>query len=56
MPWTISLPFYFILGTFAAYKALYEFVFSPFYWHKTEHGVATQKHQGSEVGETLRTS
>jgi cellulose synthase/poly-beta-1,6-N-acetylglucosamine synthase-like glycosyltransferase len=56
MPWTISLPFYFILGTFAAYKALYEFVFSPFYWDKTEHGVATQKHQGSEVGETLRTS
>ncbi len=56
MPWTISLPFYFILGTFAAYKALYEFVFSPFYWDKTEHGIAAQKNQRSATTETLRTS
>lgn len=40
LPWILALPFYFILGTFAAYKALYEFVVSPFYWDKTEHGVA----------------
>jgi cellulose synthase/poly-beta-1,6-N-acetylglucosamine synthase-like glycosyltransferase len=39
IPWAFSLPFYFILGTFAAYKALYEFIFHPFYWDKTEHGV-----------------
>ena len=39
LPWIILLPFYFILGTFAAYKALYEFVVRPFYWDKTEHGV-----------------
>jgi glycosyltransferase XagB len=39
IPWSFSLPFYFILGTFAAYKALYEFIFHPFYWDKTEHGV-----------------
>jgi len=36
------LPLYFILGTFAAYKALYEFVVSPFYWDKTEHGVTAK--------------
>ncbi len=39
LPWAITLPVYFILGTFAAYKALYEFVVTPFYWDKTEHGI-----------------
>lgn len=40
VPYIITLPVYFLLGTLAAYKALYEFVVSPFYWDKTEHGVA----------------
>lgn len=48
IPWAISLPVYFMLGTFAAHKALYEFVFSPFYWDKTEHGVATPKGQNGK--------
>ncbi len=39
LPWAVTLPAYFILGTFAAYKALYEFVVTPFYWDKTEHGI-----------------
>ncbi|WP_372992208.1 glycosyltransferase family 2 protein [Sulfitobacter sp.] len=42
LPWVVTLPLYFILGTFAAYKALYEFVVSPFYWDKTEHGVTAK--------------
>ena len=40
LPWAITLPIYFILGTFAAYKALYEFVLMPFYWDKTQHGLS----------------
>ncbi len=36
--WVPSLHFYFPLGVFAAYKALWELVFAPFYWDKTAHG------------------
>ena len=39
LPWAVTLPIYFILGTFAAYKALYEFIVIPFYWDKTQHGL-----------------
>ncbi len=38
MRWTPSMPFYAPLGTIAAYKALYEMVFAPFFWDKTRHG------------------
>ncbi len=30
---------YFVLGAAAAYKALYELVFCPFFWDKTNHGL-----------------
>lgn len=38
--WTLTLPAYFPLGTLAAFKAVYEFISSPFYWDKTQHGIA----------------
>lgn len=38
MKWVPSLHFYYPLGVFAAYKALIELVFTPFYWDKTNHG------------------
>jgi len=38
VPWALTLPAYFPLGTLAGYKALYECVFNPFYWDKTQHG------------------
>ena len=28
------------MASFAAYKALYEMVTCPFYWDKTQHGIA----------------
>ncbi len=40
MPWVPTLHFYFPLGVFAAYKALFELVFQPFYWDKTQHGLS----------------
>ena len=40
MPWVVTMPFYFLLGALASYKALYEMVMKPFYWDKTEHGVS----------------
>lgn len=36
--WTMTLPFYFIFGTIAAYKGLWELLVKPFYWDKTTHG------------------
>ena len=38
--WVITMPIYFILGSFAAYKAIAEIIITPFYWDKTQHGVS----------------
>ncbi len=38
-PWVPSLHLYYPLATLAAYKALWELVFNPFYWDKTQHGL-----------------
>lgn len=40
MPYVPTLVLYFPLGCVAAYKALYELLFRPFYWDKTQHGQA----------------
>lgn len=40
IPWVLALPFYWPLGAIAAYRAIAEVFYAPFYWHKTEHGVS----------------
>jgi len=40
IPWVVTMMAYFPLGVFAAYKALYELIWCPFFWDKTEHGHA----------------
>ncbi len=37
--WPLVLHLYFPLGALAGYRALWELVARPFYWHKTAHGV-----------------
>ena len=37
--WVLTMPIYFALGALAAYKALFEIVFTPHYWDKTSHGI-----------------
>ncbi len=39
MIWAPTLQFYFILASFAVYKALVEIVTRPYYWDKTVHGI-----------------
>ncbi len=39
MWWVFTTPFYYPLGVLAAFKGLHEFVVSPFFWDKTQHGV-----------------
>ncbi len=41
IPWAFTLPVYFPLGTIAGYKALFELLYRPFYWDKTQHGYST---------------
>lgn len=38
-PWVATMPVYFPLACFAAWKAFYEIIAKPFYWDKTTHGV-----------------
>ena len=40
MGWVLTTPLYFPMGALAAYQGFCEFVVSPFYWDKTQHGVA----------------
>ena len=40
IPWVPLMPFYYPLGVLAAYKALYELIWRPFFWDKTAHGKA----------------
>jgi len=42
MAWVLTTPFYFPMGVLAAFKALHEFVVSPFYWDKTQHGITPE--------------
>ena len=39
LPFVLTMPLYWPLGTIAAYKALFEVVTKPFYWDKTTHGL-----------------
>ncbi len=38
LPYVFMLPLYWPMGALAAYKAMAEVVFAPFYWDKTPHG------------------
>ena len=38
--WVPLMPLYFLMGSLAAYKALWELVCAPFYWDKTQHGLS----------------
>ena len=48
IPWVPSLLLYFPLGALAAIKAVAELILAPYFWDKTEHGVAQAdaKHGG----------
>ncbi len=42
IPWTPLMILYFPMGCVAMYKALLEVVHRPFFWDKTQHGIARQ--------------
>ena len=40
VPFVPTMMVYFVLGTLAAYKAIWELIRVPFFWDKTQHGVS----------------
>ena len=36
----LTTPFYWVLSSVAAYKALWQIIFKPFYWEKTDHVIS----------------
>lgn len=40
--WMVTLPLYFPLATLAAFKAVIETAFAPYYWDKTSHGTTVE--------------
>jgi hypothetical protein len=37
----LTMPFYWLLISLAAWLALWQFVWAPFHWNKTEHGLSS---------------
>ena len=35
----LTMPFYWLLATCAAWMAIWDFIVAPFHWHKTQHGL-----------------
>jgi len=46
LPWTLLLPFYYILVSLAAWRGAWELARSPFHWRKTSHGLARTSRSG----------
>lgn len=41
----LGFPFYWILHSVASFKALWQLLFAPFYWEKTQHGLTSIKNR-----------
>lgn len=46
--YTLFTPFYWVLMSIAAYKALWQLIFNPHYWEKTEHGLDEEENTLAE--------
>lgn len=40
-------PFYWLMHSIAAYKGLWQLIYKPFYWEKTNHGLTKVSHSAS---------
>lgn len=47
--WALLNPVYWILHSWASYKALWQLLVKPHYWEKTEHGLTTRTHDAEQV-------
>lgn len=51
-PYALTVPFYWLLQSVAAYKGLWQLINRPFYWEKTKHGIS--KHLAAERKAALK--
>jgi len=51
VPFALTVPFYWLLQSVAAYKGLWQLIVNPFYWEKTTHGLS--KHTANELKTAL---
>ncbi len=51
-PYALTVPLYWLLQSFAAYKGLWQLISRPFYWEKTNHGIS--KYVSAERKAALR--
>jgi glycosyltransferase XagB len=52
-PFALLNPFYWVLHSFAAWRALVQLIHKPFYWEKTPHGLAHGQEAPVGLGEAL---
>jgi cellulose synthase/poly-beta-1,6-N-acetylglucosamine synthase-like glycosyltransferase len=45
-------PFYWLMHSIAAYKGLWQLIYKPFYWEKTNHGLTKMSHSASAAAAT----
>lgn len=48
IPFAITVPVYWLMMSIAAYKALWQLIYNPFYWEKTDHGLSNYEHHDVE--------
>jgi cellulose synthase/poly-beta-1,6-N-acetylglucosamine synthase-like glycosyltransferase len=46
-PWLLLLPFYWVLLSIAAWRAVFQLIRSPYHWEKTAHGLARTSRQAA---------
>ncbi len=53
LPFALLNPFYWLLHSIAAYKALWQLFTRPFYWEKTNHGISKFRPESQGSGEKV---
>src|SRR5439155_22044327 len=54
--WTVFIPFYWLMMSAAACMALYQLIWKPHYWEKTEHGLHLSKKGPTDIASLYASS
>lgn len=52
IPFALTSPIYWLIMSVSGYKALWQLIFNPFYWEKTNHGLTNFVHEDMDLPET----
>lgn len=53
IPFALTSPIYWMIMSISGYKALWQLVFNPFYWEKTNHGLTSFVHDDLDLPDNL---